>query len=141
WQYLDESEKDRTTAYADAYQLIDHARIWNEFRRRRYRVIAFPTHFVGTARFPEANRELRWPSLTRSPFGRTWLLSSPLARFIPTECDEPSCPQMAPMPYNVETVREIKWKLATLSSLPDSAGPVFAFLHVLSPHEPYQFNY
>jgi len=37
-------------------------------------------------------------------------------------------------------VQEMKWKLATLASLPDSAGPVFAFLHVLSPHEPYQFN-
>jgi len=44
------------------------------------------------------------------------------------------------MPYDIETVGEIKWKLATLASLPDSAGPVFAFLHVLSPHEPYQFN-
>src|SRR4029078_4278102 len=63
--------------------------------------------------------------------------NSPPARFFSTGFDEPSCPQMTPMPYNIETVREMKWKLATLDSLPDSAGPVFAFLHVLSPHQHY----
>lgn len=140
WRYLGDAGKNRKSANDDALQLIDHARVWNEFRSRGYRIVAFPTHFAGTAHFSDANRELRWPGFSRSPFGRTWLLNSPLARFIPTGCDEPSCAQMAPVPYNIETVLEMKWKLATFASLPDSAGPVFAFLHVLSPHEPYQFN-
>jgi len=140
WEYLNDEGKSRRVANDDALEMIDHARVWNEFQKRGYRIVTFPTHFVGTAEFHEANRELRWPGFSRSPFARTWLLNSPLARFISTGCDEPSCPQMTPMPYNIETVREMKWKLATLASLPDSAGPVFAFLHVLSPHEPYQFR-
>ena len=140
WRYLGNSGRNRKVANDEAMALIDHARVWDEFRKRGYRIIAFPTHFAGTARFHEANRELRWPGFTRSPFARTWLLNSPLARFIPTGCDDSSCAQMAPVPYNIETVREIKWSLAMLASLPDSAGPVFAFLHVLSPHEPYQFK-
>src|SRR6266567_6443711 len=77
WRYLDDSAKNRRAANDDALQLIDHARVWNEFRKRGYRTIAFPTHFIGTADFDEANRELRWPGFSRSPFGRTWLLNSP----------------------------------------------------------------
>ncbi|MFN2604031.1 MAG: hypothetical protein ABR582_14920 [Gemmatimonadaceae bacterium] len=140
WRYLDDSGKARNVVFAEALEQIDHARVWNEFRKRGYRIVAFPTQFVGTSSFPEANRELRWPGFSRSPLGRTWLLNSPLARFIRVRCDEPPCPNMTPMPYNIESVREIKWKFATVASLPDSAGPVFTFLHVLSPHEPYQFN-
>ena len=140
WRYVDDSGKARNVVFDEVLQQIDHARVWNEFRTRGYRIVAFPTQFVGTSGFSEASRELRWPGFSRSPFGRTWLLNSPLARFISVHCDEPPCPNMTPMPYNIETVHEIEWKFATLASLPDSAGPVFAFLHVLSPHEPYQFN-
>lgn len=140
WRYLPDSGKARGVAFDEALQLIGHARVWTEFRKRGYRIVAFPTQFVGTSSFRDVNRELRWPGFTRSPFGRTWLLNSPIARFLKVECDEPPCPTMTPTPFNIETVREIKWKFATLASLTDSAGPIFTFLHVLSPHEPYQFN-
>jgi hypothetical protein len=64
----------------------------------------------------------------------TWLVNSPFARMVGVG------PRLQPVPFQIEPLGEIEWKLATLASLPDSAGPILAFLHLLSPHEPYLFN-
>jgi len=54
WRYLDDSGKTRNQVFDEALQQIDHARAWNEFRKRGYRIVAFPTQFVGTSSFSEA---------------------------------------------------------------------------------------
>ena len=63
-----------------------------------------------------------------------------LAPLVGRECRTPACRGSNRTPHPVDTRAEIEWKLQTLTQLPDSAGPVFAFLHLLVPHEPYLFD-
>lgn len=121
-------------------ELIAKARTWDVFRAQGYRVVAFPTTFTGTRTIAGADVELRPRGGNRAPFGETWRVNSPLASWSLNRCVHAACAEIGVTPYPIETVSDIDWKLKTLASLPDSAGPVFAFLHLLAPHEPYLFN-
>lgn len=127
-------------SWEEMRRLIRDARVWKAFRDKGYRIVAFPTTFPFTSSFRNADAELRRPTFTASPFAATWLLNSPLASAALNACPGPLCLGTGPMPYPIETLDDIEWKLKTLASLPDSSGPVFVFLHLLSPHEPYLFN-
>jgi hypothetical protein len=141
WRYIAAPLSGETGHSWDEMRLlISDARVWKTFHDKGYRVVAFPTTFPLTRSFEGADAELRTPTFTSSPFGATWLLNSPLASAAFNACPGPLCLGTGPMPYPIETVDDIEWKLKTLASLPDSTGPVFVFLHLLSPHEPYLFN-
>ena len=112
---------------------IDTARTWDVFHKNGYRVVTIPTTFPATRGFSRTDVSLS-PVSTRSiPFAETWRVNSPLS-FVRLGN------RGAPTPYPIETLDDLEWKLRTLESLPDSAGPIFAFVHLLSPHEPYLFN-
>jgi hypothetical protein len=134
WRLIDTSAARFTLTWNAMRALIDTARVWEAFKSNGYRVVAIPTTFPATRTLARADVELRpkyqQPSV---PFAETWRVNSPLSSL-------PARKKNAPMPYPAETITEIEWKLGMLESLPDSAGPVFAFMHLLSPHEPYLFN-
>jgi hypothetical protein len=119
---------------------VDHARTWEVFRRNGYRVIHFPTTFPATRTIAGADVELRRAPHLATRFAETWLLNSPLASWIASSCWGHTCANGGATPYPIETLDDIEWKLATVRSLPDSAGPLIAFVHLLSPHEPYLFE-
>jgi hypothetical protein len=145
WQYLDGSEPGSTAVtWADTRKLIADARAWHEFRSRGYRVVAFPTTFAPTRTFGNADFELRPPALRSSRLPMTWWSNSPVPVFAALACRVLPCSRSdtrpGATPYPVEPLEVLEWKLEALASLPDSAGPIFAFVHLLAPHEPYLFN-
>ena len=132
WRLIENTEGQPRLTWNAMRALIDTARIWDAFQKNGYRLVTIPTTFPATRTLARADVELRPPHHQSVPFAETWRVNSPLS-LVPGK-------KNAPMPYPAETVKDIEWKLGMLQSLPDSAGPVFAFMHLLSPHEPYLFN-
>jgi hypothetical protein len=132
WRYIENSAGQPKLSWNGMRALIDTARVWDAFKVKGYRLVTIPTTFPATRSLANADVELRPDHHQPVPFAETWRVNSPLSLL-------PSA-KKAPMPYPGETLKDIEWKLRTLQSLPDSAGPVFAFMHLLSPHEPYLFN-
>jgi len=131
WSFIDTNASPTWNAMR---ALIDTARVWRAFKQHGYRVVSIPTTFPATRTLAQADVELRPTHEPQSvPFAETWRVNSPLSSLIAGK-------KNAPMPYPAETIKDIEWKLGMLRSLPDSNGPVFAFMHLLSPHEPYLFN-
>jgi len=133
WRLIDTSGTQPRPTWNAMRALIDTARIWTTFHANGYRIITIPTTFPATRSLARADVELRPQHHQPVPFAETWRVNSPLSSIQTGK-------KNAPMPYPAETIRDIDWKLRMLQSLPDSAGPVFAFMHLLSPHEPYLFN-
>lgn len=128
------------------FEKLEHARAWEFLKARGYTFYFFPTTFSGTAQNASADRVLvrPVPETPRSPF-HTWLAHSPVGTIRTAICLRIACPARARapqtvFPYPLESADDIEWKLATTATLPDSAGPVVAFTHILAPHEPYQFD-
>lgn len=132
WRLIDNTGGQPTLSWNAMRALIDTARVWGAFQENGYRLFTIPTTFPATRDLALADVELRREHQQRVPFAETWRVNSPLS-LAPGK-------KNAPMPYPAETIEDIEWKLRMLQSLPDSAGPVFAFMHLLSPHEPYLFN-
>jgi hypothetical protein len=133
WRLIDTSGTQPRPTWNAMRALIDTARVWNAFQSNGYRVITIPTTFPATRDLVRADVQIRPKHHQSVPFAETWRVNSPLSSI-------PAGKKNAPMPYPAETIEDIEWKLRMLQSLPDSAGPVFAFMHLLSPHEPYLFN-
>lgn len=138
--YLDSSREGREPSPRRLRSSIQEARVWTAYARKGYRIVTFPTGFFATSHLPRSDAELRAPYEAPSPFAATWLLNSVLGPRYLACAGIWSCRSGSLTPYPTESLREIKWKLGTLASLPDSAGPIFAFVHVLVPHEPYLFE-
>lgn len=132
WRFIENSEEQPRLTWNAMRALIDTARVWAAFKANGYRLVTIPTTFPATRSLATADVELRPEHHQPVPFAETWRVNSPVSSL-------PSA-KKAPMPYPAETIEDIEWKLRMLQSLPDSAGPVFAFMHLLSPHEPYLFN-
>lgn len=120
---------------------IQAAPLWVELQRRGYRVAFYPSTYNATATAAPIDLLLRAPRSPAGGLAETWIVNSPFAGvswlrcgLVPCE-DEPSA-----TPYPVEDLASVDWKLRVLETLPDSAGPIAAFLHLLVPHEPYLFN-
>jgi hypothetical protein len=133
WRFLENSPGQPRLTWNAMRALIDTARTWDAFQKNGYRLVTIPTTFPATRSLARADVELRLEHHQRVPFAETWRVNSPLSAL-------PAVKKNAPMPYPAETIDDIEWKLSMLQSLPDSAGPVFAFMHLLSPHEPYLFK-
>lgn len=137
WQYFDDIANARPLSWWTMQQQVEEAKAWEAFRRYGYRIVAFPTTFTGTRDIVGADQQLHSPFARRAPFAETWLLNSPLARWTRRRCQGQDC---GPTPYPIETLESVAWKFQQLALLADRPGPTFAFLHLLTPHEPYLFN-
>lgn len=128
------------------FEKLERARAWEFLRGRGYRFFFFPTTFSGTAQNASADRVMARPvpETPRAPL-HSWLAHAPFGTIRTAVCLRVSCPPRvrAPQtvfPYPLESADDIEWKLSMTASLPDSAGPIVAFTHILAPHEPYQFD-
>lgn len=143
WQYVDELAAGSEANWNTMRSRIAGARAWQEFRDRGYRIVAFPTTFAATRAFHTADTVLSPPNLRASRLPMTWWSNSPLPVLSAIGCRVP-CRLPAAVagatPYPVESLDVLEWKLDALASLADSDRPVFAFMHLLAPHEPYLFN-
>ncbi len=120
---------------------IQSAALWEELRQRGYRVVFFPSTFNATAITAPPALVLRAPRSSASLWAETWIVNSPFAGVSWVRCGFGGCPEEpSATPYPVEDLASVDWKLRMLATLPDSAGPIAAFLHLLVPHEPYLFD-
>jgi hypothetical protein len=120
--------------------LIEHASVFSTFRTKGYRLAFFPTGFPATKHGPLADLTLEPPDPLQSTFGRSWVLNTPMDFLRRGWCRMRSCDTPTVFPYPIESAETIRWKIAAIGALPDSAGPIFTFVHFLGSHEPYQFD-
>lgn len=125
---------------------IENAQLLTFLRDKGYRFAFFPTSFNATWENKNADLVITAPRRVRrrSPF-HTFRANAPFDALLGLRCGMRGCATegtttATQFPYPVEPASAIAWKLRTLGTLPDSAGPIVAFLHVLAPHEPYQFR-
>jgi hypothetical protein len=139
WRLFDPArDAEATLSWDGMRSLIGTAKIWDAFETKGYRVLSFSTTFPATRSIANVDVELRPPHQV-GRFGATWRVNSPLAS-LPLRCSAGLCGGVNARPYPMESIADLEWKLATLRSLPDSAGPILAFMHLLVPHEPYLFD-
>jgi hypothetical protein len=135
---------DSGAGWSSIAEQIEDAKVWEFLRARGYRFAFFPTTYPLTSSNRRADLVLTPPPrevLVAAP--RTWLAHAPFAALSElARCGLAPCPasNAAVLPYPLESSDAIRGKLRLLATLPDSTGPIVAFLHVISPHEPYQFN-
>jgi hypothetical protein len=113
---------------------------WDSLAQRGYRMVFFPTGFPATTSRAGSDLQLAAPTQARQRRGETWRLSTPFALVAGLRCRVQDCAADGGFPYPVESAAALRWKLDALATLPDSAGPVAAFVHFLGSHEPYVFN-
>jgi hypothetical protein len=114
---------------------------WDALATRGYRMVFFPTGFPATTQRAGSQLSITAPSAAAAQRrGETWRLSTPFALLAGLRCQFQDCAAMGGFPYPVESATALRWKLDVLGTLPDSAGPVAAFVHFLGSHEPYVFN-
>lgn len=137
-RYLDASQG---LSWEGLRHRIENAPLWGRLQTAGYRYAFFPTTFAATRRSPQADLVLDAPRGRRAPAGETWWINSPFSALMQWACESLGCAAglPAPTPYPIESLGELRWKLRTLTTLPDSAGPIVAFMHLLTPHEPYLF--
>ena len=144
WQYVDDLTAGSEANWETMRARIAGARAWQSFRDRGYRIVAFPTTFAATRAFRSADVVLSPPNLRASRLPMTWWSNSPLPVLSAGGCRVIPCLRRTAAagatPYPVESLDVLEWKLDALASLADSDRPVFAFMHLLVPHEPYLFN-
>jgi hypothetical protein len=137
---------DPDARWAQVYQLAEDASTWRLLRERGYRFVFFPTTFHASARNKNADVTMTRP-VARPDGGMFHTVRSlgPLDALISLRCGRRGCAregatQLQTFPYPLESADAILWKFDAAATLPDSAGPVVALLHLLLPHEPYQFD-
>ena len=143
WQYADELTAGSEPNWETMRARTAGARAWQEFRNRGYRIVAFPTTFAATRAFRGADVVLSPPNLDASRLPMTWWSNSPFPVLTALGCSKLPCPRRSTAgatPYPIESLEVLRWKLDALASLADSDRPIFAFMHLLVPHEPYMFN-
>lgn len=113
--------------------------LWTELATRGYRVVFFPTTFGPTSDAIGAHLKLSAEKPSEAQFATTWRFHSPLGTIEGMVCRVFTCQLAPPAPFTVEPIAANAWKLSTLATLPDSAGPIAAFLHLMTPHEPFLY--
>lgn len=142
WHLLD----DRPTqlkvwngALATDYAAIEDNRTWRYLRSLGYRFVFFPSAYPGTRRNRFADLQLPQPSKVVQEFGLVWSQRTVLIPIASLWCRSIGC-SGGNFPYRPAPAALIDWKFEQLAQLPDSAGPLFVFAHVVLPHEPFIFN-
>lgn len=113
--------------------------LWRRARDAGYRVFGFTTLFSGTREFADSVQEIHAPQHADAQWAETLILNSPAPVLRPYWCRIVTCEAAVTTPYPVRGIETLDWRLRQVTALADSAGPVFAFVHLLSPHEPYLF--
>jgi hypothetical protein len=121
----------------DTDALISDAALWTTLQSRGYRFAFFPTGFPPTSQSTRADIVLRPPLAPSAGIGQTWRINTPFTSILAALCPWEACRTAPEFPYPIEEAASVEWKLAALQTLPDSAGPILAFLHLLATHEPY----
>lgn len=129
-----------STNYAELSTRIQLSPLWKELQSYGYRVAFFPTTFVGTRSADGPDLTLRAPQRSAAQFAATWYVNSPLPSLQRLGCRLVPCERERATPFPLEPIETLHWKARMLSTLPDSAGPIAAFVHLISPHEPYLFD-
>jgi hypothetical protein len=128
--------------WEDLLQRVEGAGLWPRLQALGYRYAFFPSTFAASRNSSPADMILKAPASARATPGETWWVNSPFWVMAPTACRLLRCDQslLTLTPYPIEHGEELEWKLRMLATLPDSTGPVVAFAHLLTPHEPYLFD-
>jgi hypothetical protein len=128
------------------HEKLEDARAWEFFKARGYRFFFFPSTYPGTVENRNADRTMARPvPEPPRPALTTWRKHAPFGTIRTAVCLRVKCPGRVRVaqklfPYPLESSGDLEWKFSTLATLPDSAGPIIAFAHILAPHEPYQFD-
>jgi hypothetical protein len=126
-------------ALAIDYNAIEDNRTWRYLRSLGYRFVFFPSAYPGTSRNRFADLQLPKPSEVVHEFGLVWSRRTILIPVASLWCRMHGCGGND-FPYKPAPADLIDWKFEKLAALPDSAGPLFVFAHLVVPHEPYIFN-
>jgi hypothetical protein len=113
--------------------------LWTELASQGYRVVFFPTTFGPSSDAVGAHLKLTAERPAEAHFAATWVFHSPIASIEGIVCRFIECEPTQQIPFSVEPIAANEWKLHTLATLPDSGGPIAAFLHLLVPHEPFLY--
>lgn len=128
------------TPVGNLTRLVGESPLWQDLRARGYRIAFFPSTYVATRTLPAADLIFEYAGDRQRPLAESLLWHSPMGLTPSLRCVVVQCPTPVIAPYSIESARNLEWKLETLPTLADSAGPIFAFLHLLSPHEPYLYT-
>ena len=142
WHLLDDRPaqlKVWNGALATDYAAIEDNRTWRYLRGLGYRFVFLPSAYPGTRRNRFADLQLPQPSKVVQEFGLVWSQRTVLIPVAALWCRSFGCGG-DDFPYRPAPASLIDWKFEQLAKLPDSAGPLFVFAHMVLPHEPYAFN-
>lgn len=139
-----ETVNDSTARWPAVFARVEQGRMIAALQERGYRFAFFPTTFHATSRHPRADLTLTPEGARRAAWFHSWRAHAPFDALASLRCGRRGCQGSAgervqTFPYPHETASAILWKFETVRTLPDSSGPIFAFVHALLPHEPYQF--
>lgn len=137
---LSEDSKATDVSSSHLASSVSESPLWAELHARGYRIAFFPTTYVATRALPAADMSFEYVGEQPREFAATLRLHSPFSFTARLRCRQGRCQSPIVTPYDIESADQLEWKLSKLPSLADSAGPIFAFLHLLSPHEPYLYN-
>jgi hypothetical protein len=113
--------------------------LWTELASKGYRVVFFPTTFGPTSDAVGVHLKLTADRPADAQFAGTWIFHSPIGSVEATVCRFIECSLTPPVPFAREPIAANEWKLRTLATLPDSGGPIAAFIHLMAPHEPFLY--
>lgn len=119
--------------------LLENHLLWRVLDARGYRFAFFPTFYALTADNRNADLKYPSPSETSSEFVLVWLRMTPIVPLARSTCRFLGC-DVQLFDLTPEPPSRIDWKLAQLGRVPDAHGPMFAFAHLLIPHEPFVYD-
>lgn len=142
WQLLDSSPeklKAWNGALAEDYAAIEDSRTWRYIHALGYRFVFFPSAFPGTRSNRFADIQIPEPSDVAPEFDVVWSQATVIIPLASLWCRKMWCGEND-APFKSATSGQVDWKFAKLATLPDSAGPLFVFAHLLLPHEPFRYR-
>jgi hypothetical protein len=141
WRLLDDRPRALSAdvgAVAMDDSAIENNRTWRFLHERGYRFFFFPSFYETTTHNRFADLQLPDPSQVTSEYEGVWRQTTLAAPFVYWWCRTFAC--RGHDPFTASHANVVDWKFEQLAQLPDSAGPIFAFAHLILPHEPYIFN-
>lgn len=128
------------TPVADLTSLVAESPLWRDVRAKGYRLVTFRSTYAATRALRVADLEIAPVASVPTPWAQTLRLHSVLGALPQRRCEGPECPQEIQTPFPVEPATALEAKLRLVQTLPDSAGPIWAFMHLLAPHEPFLYD-
>jgi len=120
------------------YEAIEDNRTAKYLHALGYRFFFFPSAYRATAKNRHADVQLPDPVRLTSEFESVWYRNTLAMTARRWWCNALDCDPVSS--YKPPPAELIEWKFDELGKLPDSAGPFFAFAHLVTPHWPYIFE-